>query len=204
MRTIAIALLAIATAAAQDAKRVAENEALPHPAPRCVAPDCVILKPGESFKLPEAPSSSLHNDEEAYVPQPGERLISTEPLPISKPGFWDFGSWDAEKPLRTNYEVFHDKAFWGSEAFWLGTIIYDVEATHQGIAHHKCVEGNDDGNYYPSRAQLYRKSLPEFTVGTAFGLAMLKYVTKVSIFEFPAYSGTGHIRGGSSWFLNCW
>jgi hypothetical protein len=53
MKILWLALLFLGCAAAQDAKRIAENEAppysvLPHPASPCVLPDCILFEPGES------------------------------------------------------------------------------------------------------------------------------------------------------------
>ncbi len=196
-------LLFLGGAAAQDATRVAEKEAMPHPAPRCVAPDCVILKRGETFSLPDAPSSSRANDDYEVPLQPRETLSAPD-LPPHKPGFWEFGRCDADNPLRTNHEVFHDKTWQVAQSFWMGSIVYDVEATHQGIAHHKCVEANDGLNIRPSRFVLYRDHIAEYAAGTAFSLAMLKYVSKALLIEFPAMSSVGHLRGGSEWFMDCW
>jgi hypothetical protein len=105
--------------------------------------------------------------------------------------------------LRTNHEMFHDKTLILAESAWLGAITYDVELTHQGLAHHRCVEQNGDSQH-PSRGALYLGSLPEFAVGTAWNWLAAKYVWKPLILEFPVYSGLEHIRGGSGWLLNCW
>ena len=140
----------------------------------------VCLQEGETTTMPDAPEPQL---------QPPRAT------------FWTFG--DGEAVVRTNREAFHDKTWLITQGAWLGAIVYDVELTHQGLAHHKCVEQNGD-TAHPSRGELYTSSIPEYAVGTAFNYMMLRLVTKALIFEFPAMSGTKHIIGGTKWVMNCW
>ena len=37
--------------------------------------------------------------------------------------------------------------------------MFDIEVTHQGLAHHKCVEGNEELGYTPSRGKMYRNDM---------------------------------------------
>ena len=141
----------------------------------------ILLREGESITLPDAP-----------------------PVQPKMPGFWSFGSWNRAAPLRTNHQILHDKSLFTVQTIWLGSIVYDAELTHQGLAHHKCVEGSMGNNLHPSRAELYRSTIPEYTVGTAFNWLMMKYMSKSLIMVFPSYSATVHLRGGTTWLANCW
>jgi hypothetical protein len=142
------------------------------------------------------PDIIFHESERVLLPD------APEPQPVV--GFWSLrGTDDSAPPLRTNREAFHDRTWVVTQVAWLGTIVYDSELTHQGLAHHKCVEANGD-NPHPSRAALYRSDIPEYAVGTAFNWMVLRFVGKPLIFEFPAYGGIEHIRGGSEWLLDCW
>jgi hypothetical protein len=121
-----------------------------------------------------------------------------------KATFWSAGRFDAPAPLRTNREAFHDKAWRATQLVWLSAIIYDSELTHQGLAHHNCVEGNEDLSHHPSRAAIYLSDLPEYGVGTAFNYLILRFVGKPLIFEFAGISTVQHLIGGSQWLTRCW
>jgi hypothetical protein len=158
----------------------------------------VLTDPRSIATLPPGEDFVLHEGESVTMP------VAPVEVPQQRPGFWTFGSWDRAHPLRTNYEVFHDKAWIATQVVWLGGIAYDVELTHEGIAHHKCEEGNIDLNRHPSRGELYRSDLPEYAIGTAFNVIVLKFLTKPLIFEWPAIAIGKHLQAGSSWLLNCW
>jgi len=163
------------------AQEVLERKPLDVSCPQPPA-DC-ILRPGESVTLPDAPERQ-------------------GPVPAT---FWTFEGRDGhEAPIRSNREAFHDKTWLITQGVWLGTIMYDVEATHQGMAHHRCVEGNDGANHYPSRAELYRGSIAEYAAGTLWNYAMLRLLWKPEIFVFPAVSGVNHLVQGTKWFTDCW
>jgi hypothetical protein len=185
--TSAIIVLALALASAARAQQFdIKQKPLVLTEPKPITP----LPPGEDFVLHEGESVTM----------------SVTPIvePQERPGFWTFGSWDRAHPLRTNYEVFHDKAWIATQVVWLGGIAYDVELTHEGIAHHRCEEGNIHLNRHPSRGELYRSDLPEYAIGTAFNVLVLKFLTKPLIFEWPAIAIGKHLQAGSSWLLNCW
>ena len=95
-----------------------------------------------------------------------------------------------------------DKKFVLLHTLFLGSVVYDSEVTHQGLAHHKCVEAY--GKPYPSRGDLYAKNL-----GYAAAFTALDYLLKRMNVRFapfvPATIGTiKHIRGGTSWFTQGW
>lgn len=175
-KTMAIVMMTSALVATAAAQQAAK------PAP-------VALREGESMTVHEGESVTFMD---APMPQ------------REKAGFWSVGDADARVPLRTNYEVFHDKTWLTTQAVWLGAIVYDVEVTHAGVAHHRCAEGNEDLAAHPSRGELYRSNIPEYAVGTAFNWLMLKYMTKPLIFVFSGYDTIKHLRGGTGWLQDCW
>ena len=138
----------------------------------------------------------------AYLANPIVHNVPDTPQPKERAGFWSFRTWE-DPPLRTNAQVFHDKAWIAAQSFWLGSIVYDVELTHEGLAHHKCVEGNGE-NPYPSRGELYKGHIIEYAVGTLVNWMSMRYVGKPLMFVFPAYGSYEHLRGGTKWLTNCW
>jgi hypothetical protein len=200
-------LLLVAAAFAMGVAGAAQSSPAPKADP-CLAPECIAVHEGESVTLPDAPSP-----EGPAYPSPAVlcsrspeicATLPDAPLPRPTPGFWAFGGADDAHPLRTNHEVWHDKTWRATQTFWLGAIIYDVELTHAGLAHHRCVEGNSELSRHPSRTGLYLSNLPEYLVGTGFNWMMLKFVSKPLIFEMPAIASVAHIRGGSEWVTRCW
>jgi hypothetical protein len=149
---------------------------------------------GETATLPEAPSVLCSRS-----PAVCDSRYAVAPPP--KAGFWSFRAPD-DPVLRSNHEVFHDKTLLATQAFWLGAITYDVELTHQGLAHHNCVEHGDDP--HPSRSELYVGNLPEYLVGSGFNYISMRYFGKPNIFLFATWGSVEHLRGGSAWITNCW
>lgn len=139
------------------------------------------------------------------VPQGASSLPhAPQPQQSGKTGFWSFRGLN-DPVLRTNRQVLHDKTLLATESFWLGSIVYDAELTHQGLAHHKCVEATtlvDDR--HPSRGELYAWDVPEFAAGTALNYLMMRFVGKPLIFETAGIASAEHLRGGSKWLMSCW
>jgi|HubBroStandDraft_6_1064221.scaffolds.fasta_scaffold387996_2 hypothetical protein len=102
--------------------------------------------------------------------------------------------------------------FISAHGAFLAAIVYDVEVTHQGSAHHKCPEGNLglDLGLYPGRSQMYRNNLLEqFLPITAWDYLMAKMKPPKSFSWLPyvgATAGVGvHVRGGTEWLTGgCW
>jgi len=91
-----------------------------------------------------------------------------------------------------------NKKFIAMHAALFGSVVFDSEVTHQGIAHHKCVEAH--GNPYPSRGQLYAKNL-----SVAATLTGIDYVLQRLRVPFIPYAPAAirtykHIHGGMQWF----
>lgn len=106
-----------------------------------------------------------------------------------------------------------DKKMWAAHLFLAGSMIFDVEATHQGIAHHMCVEGNSELTQQPSRGELYLDDLEQFApIVVLDGLTALagrsahlpRWAWKPLGYIGPIYGSTIHLRGGSRWFTQCW
>ena len=177
----------------------------------CVVPcaaqqnEVALANSGETPKLSDTGKPMPLQPERSLVKE-GERVILPEvpaPLEPKKPGFWTFGSWEDDHPLRTNGEILHDKTWRVTQTFWLGAIAYDVELTHQGLAHHKCVE-NSWEDPHPSRGDLYRGHIAEYAVGSGLNWLFMKYVSKSLTLEFPGYASAKHLQDGSRWLTDCW
>lgn len=93
------------------------------------------------------------------------------------------------------------------------TILFDAEMTHEGLAHHKCVEGNIELGRRPSRGELYRDNfLKEYVPLTAINLLLQaawrgdgqpkkwEWVPLIG----AGYGSTVHLRGGIQWYQRCW
>jgi hypothetical protein len=122
------------------------------------------------------------------------------------PGFFAWGAdlqGDAW-PLRTNSEVFHNRIFVISHAVWLGSIVYDVELTHQGLAHHNCIEANLNAGEHPGRTALYVGSIPTTALGLAWDFFWTKYLFEPNGVAGPIVGSIYHIRGGTRWLTECW
>jgi hypothetical protein len=122
------------------------------------------------------------------------------------PGFFAWGGdLDGDAwPLRTNHELFHNRIFLVSHAIWLSSIVYDIELTHQGLAHHNCVEGNLNAGEHPGRTELYVGSIPTTALMFALDIFWTKYLFQPNAVIGPVIGSAYHFRGGSQWLLNCW
>jgi hypothetical protein len=130
-------------------------------------------------------------------------IQAPQPAPAHEPvGFWTFRSVDGPA-LRTNREAFHDKTWRVAQTVWLASIVYDVELTKSGLSHHRCVEKNIDPPF-PRRSQMYISVIPEYVGGTLLSWAMLRFVGKPLMLEFPAIGTAIHLDGGTKWLMDCW
>lgn len=90
---------------------------------------------------------------------------------------------------------------------WIAADAYDAEMTHEGLAHHYCVEGNEALGLHPSRGQLYlyeaRNEVPLMAMG--FFIHKLKRKGTTLIFIGMATGAASiHITGGTEWAAGCW
>lgn len=106
--------------------------------------------------------------------------------------------------FRANAEVYHDRVWITSTAAYFLSTVFDLEATHAGIAHHRCTEGHINPPY-PSRAELYRVGMGEVALVGGVNFLLLK--SKVWRWVPATLSGAlsvAHVQGGASWMGRCW
>ncbi len=115
-----------------------------------------------------------------------------------KPQFMDT-SPRALKLIEPKKDRIFNKKFIAVNLLLLGSTVFDVEVTHQGLAHHNCLEANGNSRN-PSRGNLYARELP--IDGVLFGFGILMRKAKVPIAPYvPALIGSGrHLYFGSQWF----
>lgn len=94
------------------------------------------------------------------------------------------------------------RLFWAGHAGLLAATIYDEELTHAGLAKHKCVEGNPDLSYHPTRGQLYAEGLGIDAGITLFDYLLLRKLAHGTQFTGAAIGIAKHIDGGSRWFID--
>lgn len=103
-----------------------------------------------------------------------------------------------------------DKKMWAAHIVYLGAIVFDAETTHQGLAHHRCAEGDDALDSLPSRGSLYINNiLFEFVPETALD-TLIAYTGRIwhlprGYWKPAGYLGAtwgsiDHFRGGIQWY----
>jgi len=98
-----------------------------------------------------------------------------------------------------------NKKFIAVHAALLGSMVYDAELTHEGLAHHKCVESNPHLGIHPSRGEIYGQNLLAFSAITGLDWITGKLI-KVHYLPYvaPVAESVVHLRGGSEWLTECW
>jgi len=127
---------------------------------------------------------------------------------------WPLNAPNQPKKPEVHIEPYWDKttiATWGVLA---GSMIFDSEITHQGIAHHNCVERNLDVGRYPSRGELYFDNFvgefaPLFALEWVGGLAMRNGHVNGRFWKsfrryYPLGPAAYHFEGGAQWLARCW
>lgn len=89
--------------------------------------------------------------------------------------------------------------FWLAHAGLLAATIYDEEVTHQGLAHHNCVEANVNPPY-PSRGDLYKNGLLFDALVTGIDYALMRGPGHGSQYSGAAVGIVKHVHGGTKWF----
>ena len=118
-----------------------------------------------------------------------------------------YGGWMHDRQGDPKQKTF-TKRFVIAHGVYLASIVYDVEVTHAGVAHHNCQEGNTDLSSRPSRGELYRSNLLEFGVLTAFdAFIQSRHFEKKQ--GWVAYIGSSygtvvHLKAGTRWLAECW
>lgn len=102
-------------------------------------------------------------------------------------------------------KAFKQKRFYIPMTIALTSVVYDTELTHEGIAHHRCIEGNPDLHIYPSRGELYRYSFAwmggETVAMYLLNKAGMPWFTYDTGFAVGSYK---HFDGGTRWLTECW
>lgn len=108
-------------------------------------------------------------------------------------------------PSAPTGEVLRSKAFLLTFLGDLAITSSDVEITHAGIAHHRCVEVNSELPTRPSRKQLYVYNVPENAVVGIVSFIWLKVKgPKAVLPAFLAYPAISHGNADYAWVENCW
>jgi hypothetical protein len=94
--------------------------------------------------------------------------------------------------------------FWLEQAGVVAVNVFDIEVTHQGLAHgHRgCVEKGEDPR--PSHGDLYLRDMP-ITMGiVAWDVIVRKLRLPFAGHVGPAIAFYKHGRGGTKWLTQCW
>jgi hypothetical protein len=94
------------------------------------------------------------------------------------------------------------KPFLGAHAIFLASTVFDVEMTHQGLAHHMCVEQN--GTPHPSRGELYQSQLLQFAAVSGVDLLLQAAHLKFAPYMGAIIGTIKHVDGGTRWATGCW
>jgi hypothetical protein len=143
------------------------------------------------LNLPDAPST--------VQPPPAFGHAKAE----KKESSWTY-LHDGTTKARTNKEVAQVKSMWVIDGVFMASQIFDAEMTHEGLAHHRCVERNVKPPY-PNRYDLYRADL----LATVMELGLNAFSTKAKMpgwlpLVWTTYPVESHIRGGLNWYEHCW
>lgn len=101
------------------------------------------------------------------------------------------------------------RKFWIAHGVFLATNVFDIEMTHQRIAHYKCVEGGEGiVDPHASRGEMYRKDMIVFGAITGMDLLFAK-ARPPKAFKWVPFIGSSygtvmHLRAGIRWRTGCW
>jgi hypothetical protein len=142
----------------------------------------------EATTLPNAPALRTVNNNDAE----GLSVAVYEPKPSKPP-----------EPAIERDRVFNKK-FIAVHAAYLGSIVYDTELTHEGLAHHKCVESNTSLGTHPSRAEMYGQNMLAFGAISSLDWLTRKLKIRYLPYVTPVAGSAIHFTGGSKWLTECW
>ena len=113
------------------------------------------------------------------------------------------GGYEVDKARLVKDRPALTKKFIAAHAIFLGANVFDIEMTHQGAAHHRCVEGGFDGDPHPSRGEMYRNDGIVFAALTLMDFAFQK-AHPPRAFSWVPYMGSTygtavHLKGGIEW-----
>jgi hypothetical protein len=149
--------------------------------------------------LPSAKSEYKETAISAPPDAPGYRGGEALVAAVYEPG----QSKQPEPALRNDSVL--NKKFIAAHAVLLGSMVYDAELTHVGLAHHKCVEANPYLGAHPSRGEIYGQNLLAFAAIAGLDWITAKLI-KVHCLPYvaPIAESVVHFRGGSQWLTECW
>ena len=158
----------------------------------CRAPD--------TLSVPIAPERATQINPLLETPTPREDEYAKNGFPVEA---YEPGHPKMPKVAITKTVVL-SKKFLAAHTVYLGSIVYDAELAHQGLAHHRCVEENTNLGIHPSRGEFYAKSLLVF--GAVSGLDWFIAKTGIRYLPYigPATGTAIHLTGGSKWLADCW
>lgn len=139
------------------------------------------------------------------APLMGQEQFPEAPQPVRQNAS---GGYEVDRAKLPKKQPIFTKTWLGAHAFYLGTEVYDAEMTHEGLAHHRCREGNLSLGAHPSRGDLYRSNLIEWGLVSGIDLLMQAAHPPKAFKWVPymgaAYGSQDHLRGGTSWLMGCW
>jgi hypothetical protein len=102
-------------------------------------------------------------------------------------------------------EPVFNKKFIAVHTGLLASIVYDAELTHQGLAHHKCVESNTELGTHPGRGTIYGQNMLAFGAISGLDWVAARFI-KIPFLPYitPTVAAAEHITGGSKWLTECW
>jgi hypothetical protein len=178
---------------ALDAQQVPRNP-IPTGATKFFAEEASVTlapiptKASETALLPDAPAPRIGTNNEADA-LPVAAYVTTRPR--------------QPEPAVERVRVFNKK-FIAVHAAYLGSIVYDTELTHEGLAHHRCVESNASLGTHPSRGEMYQQNMLAFSAIGGLDWLTAKLKLRYLPYITPVVGSAVHLTGGSKWLTGCW
>lgn len=161
----------------------------------------------------EVLETSLLQEVSGHRDCPERQLPDAPSAQSSSQQKWDLDTPVLSTPVLSPQARIWDKKMWAAHMVLAGSMVFDAEVTHQGLAHHRCVEGNIDIGEHPSRKALYLDDLVQFLpatllfdwfIGGVGGRASHanRWLSQPLKFEGALIGSVVHIRGGIQWFTH--
>jgi hypothetical protein len=189
-------------------------DSLPAPEQRNQAKTCTSCSPNTGPPRATADDSSVITNLDASagatngLPDAPSARFSTPSIPFE----WDLGHQTQQAITPPPRIPIWDKKMWAAHIVFAGATLFDAEVTHEGLANHRCAEGNIDLGPSPSRKELYMDNLllqfvPEtlFDWVGAVGVRAAhapRWAWKPVGYEGAALGTVVHLRAGIQWFTH--
>jgi hypothetical protein len=153
--------------------------------------------------------------ETASQPQPGAQSLPDAPMSNmqivqaqtatgQRISIWR-QQWDYGKYHISNREVLANKSYLLFVTADVLVDTFDAEMSHEGFAHHRCVEGAQGLPPIASRWSLYGNNIPEEAAVIVVGFVETKIkMPRWLIFTGDVYPVESHLRAGLKWYQDCW